>query len=58
MIEEWLRRDQAGNRSRDEVERIMKREVIPTLGERPIEDIRKRDLIAMVEAVVGPGLRR
>ena len=32
IIEEWLRRDQAGNRSHDKVERIMKREVIPQLG--------------------------
>ena len=55
VVEEWLRRDQAGNRSRDEVERIMKREVIPQLGGRQIDEIRKRDLIAMVEAVVDRG---
>ena len=55
VVEEWLRRDQAGNRSHDTVERIMKREVIPKLGGRPIEEIRKRDLIAMVEAVVDRG---
>ena len=30
----------------------MKREVIPKVGGRPIEEIRKRDLIAMVEAMV------
>ena len=56
IIEEWLRRDQAGNRSHDKVERIMKREVIPQLGGRQIDEIRKRDLIAMVEAVVDRGL--
>ena len=55
IIEEWLRRDQAGNRSHDKVERIMKREVIPQLGGRQIDEIRKRDLIAMVEAVVDRG---
>ena len=34
VIEEWLRRDQAENRSQDKVERIMRREVIPVLGRR------------------------
>src|SRR5262245_38255374 len=46
VVEEWLRRDQAGNRSRGQVERIMQREVLPVLGARPIEEIRKRDVIA------------
>ena len=56
VIEEWLRRDQAENRSRDEVERIMRREVMPDARQAaPIEEIRKRDLIAMVEAVVDRG---
>ena len=52
---EWLRRDQAENRSRDQVERIMRREVLPVLGTRHIGEIRKRDLIALVEAIVDRG---
>ena len=55
VIEEWLRRDQAKNRSRDGVERIMRREVLPALGSRTIEEIRKRDLITIIESVVDRG---
>jgi integrase len=55
VIAEWLKRDQAKNRSHAAVERIMEREVIPALGKRPIAAIRKRDLIALVEAVADRG---
>jgi hypothetical protein len=36
VINEWLKRDQARNRSRNEVERVMRREVLPLWGMRPI----------------------
>jgi integrase len=55
IVEDWLRRDQAANRSRDEVERIMRREVLSVLGKRQIEEIRKRDLIELVEGIVDRG---
>jgi hypothetical protein len=32
VVDEWLRRDQAGNRPRDKVERLMRREVLPVWG--------------------------
>jgi integrase len=56
VVEDWLRRDQAGNRSRDGVERIMRREVIPVLGARPFAEVRKRDLIALVEGIADRGV--
>jgi integrase len=57
VVDEWLRRDQAGNRSRNEVERVMRREVLPLWGARPIEDIRKRDIIALVDGVADRGAK-
>jgi len=56
VVEDWLKRDQAGNRSRDSVERIMRREVLPSLGARPFAEVRKRELIALVEGVMDRGV--
>jgi integrase len=55
IVEEWLRRDQAKNRSRAEVERVMRREVLPHWGERPIEEIRKSDVIALIDGIADRG---
>ena len=53
--QEWLRRDQAGNRTAAEVTRIMEREVLPYIGERDLGTIRKRDLIEIVDRVADRG---
>ena len=55
VVTEWLRRDQATNKSHAEVERVMNREVLPTLGKRHIGEIRKADLIELIEAIVDRG---
>jgi integrase len=55
VMGEWLKRDQAGNRSRNEVERVMRREVLPVWGARPIDDIRKRDIIALIDGIADRG---
>lgn len=55
VVGEWLKRDQAGNRSRAEVERVMRRELISVLGKRPIAEIRKRDLLRLIEAIADRG---
>lgn len=55
VAEEWLRRDQAGNRSRAEVERVMQRDVLPVLGSRAVETIRKRDIIELIDAIADRG---
>jgi integrase len=55
VVDEWLKRDQAGNRSRNEVERVMRREVLPIWGARSIEDIRKRDIIALIDGIADRG---
>jgi integrase len=48
---DWLRRDQGDNRSHDEVERIVNRELIPVWGPRPINDISDRDVITLLDTV-------
>ena len=57
VVDEWLRRDQAGNRSRHEVERVMRREVLPLWAARPIDDIRKRDIIALIDGIADRGAK-
>jgi integrase len=51
VVADWLKRDQAKNRSLREVERIMKREVLPAWGKRPIVEIRKRDIIELIDGI-------
>src|SRR3954447_25006875 len=55
VTEEWLVRDQGQNRSRGEVERIMRKHVLPVLGSRPIAEIRRAEIRQMVEAVADRG---
>ena len=58
VVAEWLKRDQAGNRSLNEVERVVRREVLPVWGTRPIEDIRKRDIIALIDGIAATAAPR
>ena len=44
-VDEWIKRDQADNRTVGEVRRIMEREVMPAWGDRALASIRKRDVI-------------
>jgi integrase len=51
VVEQWLQRDQAANRDVARVRRIMHTEVLPALGHLPIEEVRKRDVIALLDKV-------
>ncbi|MEZ5905434.1 MAG: integrase family protein, partial [Geminicoccaceae bacterium] len=53
--QEWLRRDQAGNRTATEVARIMEREVLPYIGDGDLASIRKRDIIEIIDRVADRG---
>ncbi len=55
VVEEWLKRDQGQNRSLREVERVMKHDVLPAWGKRPIDEIRKRDVIALIDSIADRG---
>lgn len=51
IVGRWLKRDQAENRTVDEVRRIMTREVLPRIGSMPMAEVRKRDIIELIDGV-------
>ena len=53
--EEWLRRDQAQNRSVAEVRRVIERDVNPAWGERLIAAITRRDALELIDSVADRG---
>jgi integrase len=55
VLAEWLRRDQAGNRSKDAVERLIRKDALPAWQHRQIGDIGRRDVLDVIDAVVDRG---
>lgn len=55
VIADWLKRDQSGNASFDEVKRIMMRDVLPTWRGRLITSLGRRDVIELLDAIVDEG---
>jgi integrase len=55
VSEEWLRRDQAGNRSCDEVKRILDRDVIPVWGHRAVAELGRRDVLDLIDGIADRG---
>ncbi len=55
VAEEWLRRDQAENRTAPEVKRMLDRYVLPAWGGRSIEEIRRRDVLDVIDAIADRG---
>ncbi len=51
VAEEWLKRDQAGNRDVAKVRRIIENEVLPHIGDKQIGEVRKRDLLEVIDRV-------
>jgi integrase len=56
-IAEWLKRAQAGNRTVGEVRRIVEREVLPLWGDRPLAEIRKRDVLSLINGIADRGAK-
>jgi integrase len=56
-VDEWIKRDQADNRTVDEVRSRMKREIIPLWGDRALTSIRKKDVIELVDGIADRGTR-
>jgi hypothetical protein len=52
---QWFKRDQSTNRRVGEVARIFNKDVLPVLGERPINTIRKRDIIELIDGITDRG---
>ena len=55
VAEDWLKRDQARNRSAAEVRRVIERDVNPLWGERLIAAITRRDALELIDAVADRG---
>ena len=55
VAEEWLKRDQAHNRSVAEVRRVIERDVNPVWGERLIAAITRRDALELIDGVADRG---
>jgi integrase len=52
---DWLKRDQADNRSHDEVKRILDREVLPAWGPLRISQISRREVLDLIDAIADRG---
>jgi integrase len=57
VVEEWLRRDQSDNRpsSQYQLHLIVERDLLPAWSGRPIDAIGKRDVVAVLDAIVDRG---
>ena len=56
-VDEWIKRDQADNRTVGEVRRVMEREVMPAWGDRALASIRKRDVIELIDGIADRGAK-
>src|SRR5262249_30506671 len=52
---EWLKRDQAGNRTAKRTEQILRHDVLPVWGDRPIASVTRRDCIELIDAIADRG---
>jgi integrase len=55
VAREWLRRDQEKNKSKNEVLRVLERELIPAWGHRSVADLGRRDILDLVDAITDWG---
>jgi hypothetical protein len=55
VFEEWLKRDQADNKTAKVVERSFRRSVLPHWGNREITDIKRKDAVAVIDAITDQG---
>ena len=55
VFEEWLKRDQANNKSVDVVRRSIKRDVLPYWQHQQITDIGRRDVLDVIDAIADRG---
>ena len=48
VMEDWLKRDQGDDRTRGEVERVLRKDIVPTLGHRRFADINRREIAVCI----------
>ena len=52
---EWLKRDQAGNKSYTDVQRLLEVDVLPHWRHRRVEDIGRKDVLELIDGVADRG---
>ena len=55
VVAEWLKRDQAGNRSHDEVKRILEKEAVPLWGQMRIGVIGRHQILELTDTIADRG---
>jgi integrase len=55
IAERFIKQHVATRRSARSYEALIRRELIPVLGDRPIAEIRRRDIIALIDGIVARG---
>jgi integrase len=54
-FEDWLRRDQAKNRTRGAIERMLRKDVLPNWRHRSVAEITRRDVLDVLDGIVDRG---
>jgi integrase len=55
VVADWLKRDQAKNKSLSEVERVVRRELVPAWGHRAVSEITRRDIRDLLDGIADRG---
>ena len=55
VVDDWLKRDQAKNKSIAQVTRIIKKDVLPVWGDRHVTDLTRRDVLDLVDGIADRG---
>jgi integrase len=55
VLDEWLQKDQAKNKSADQVKIAMYRHALPAFGSMPVASISKRDINRLIDTIVDAG---
>jgi integrase len=55
VFEDWLRRDQSKNKSKDAVQRLIAKDALPAWGHRQIADIGRRDVLDLIDGIADRG---
>ena len=55
VLDEWLKKDQAKNKSANQVKIAMYRHALPAFGPMPVASIRKRDVNRLIDTIVDAG---
>jgi integrase len=55
VAQEWFRRDQSKNKTKDAVKRLIAKDVLPAWGHREITDIGRRDVLDLIDGIADRG---